>query len=317
MKHLFIINPAAGKCDRTVTLKHQAEAVFGSRGLDYAIQVSKAPGDCTRLARKAAQEGDDLRIYACGGDGTLNEVINGMAGFDNVSVTHCPSGSGNDFVKIFDHPEAFTDLERFLDCQEAHFDLIRCQSGDQVRYAGNVCSMGLDARIGTQIGRYRRLPLVSGKGAYALSTVVNVLEGIRRPYIIEMNDQRISGDQTLVCICNGRWYGGSFNPVPDAEPDDGLLDVLLVKPVNLFQVAAVIGKYQKGQYAQYPQLIRHFRTDKLRIQCTEQSVVNIDGEALDSLDATFTAVPHALRFFYPTGLQYLSKERKAEQIGAF
>ncbi len=310
MKHLFIVNPAAGKCDRSIQFKKLAGEIFGSRGLDYEVQISKGPGDIIRLAREAAETGDALRIYACGGDGTLNEVINGVIGFDHVSVTHVPSGSGNDFVKLFNQPDAFRDLERFMDCEEAVFDLIRCCSDDVVCYAANICSMGLDARIGTEMGRYRRLPLVSGKGAYILSTGVNLLKGIHKPYIIEANGETITGDQTLICICSGRHYGGSFHPVPDALPDDGLLDVLVIKPVNLLQIARIIGKYREGCYAEYPHLIRHFRTKEIHIRCTEASVVNIDGETLGGQNVTFSVVPGGLRFFYPKGLSYEAAEEK-------
>ena len=316
MKHIFIVNPAAGKCDRTVQIKTAAREVLGSRGLVWEVQISKGPGDCRRLAREAAKTGEELRLYACGGDGTLNEVVNGAAGYANVAITHYPTGSGNDFVKLFSHPEAFRELERLLDSQEALLDLVECQSGDQVCYAANVCSMGLDARIGTAIGQYRRLPLVSGKGAYYISTVVNLCKGIHKPYVIRLNGQTIEGNQTLLCVCNGRWYGGSFNPCPEAEPDDGLLEVLLVKPVNLFQVAMVIGEYQKGQYAALPELITHFRTEQVTVTCGEDSVVNLDGEALRSREVTFRVSSHKLRFFYPCGLQYRSKTRKSEEIGA-
>lgn len=314
MKHLFIVNPAAGKCDRSVQLKALVKEVFGSRGLDWDVQVSKGPGDVTRLAREAAETGEALRIYACGGDGTLNEAVNGIAGFDHVSITHYPSGSGNDFVKLFDRPEAFRDLEALLDCEETRLDLIKCQAEDMVCYSANICSMGLDARIASEMGRYRRLPLVSGNGAYYISIVANILGGTHKPYIIETNGETISGDQTLICICNGRHYGGSFHPVPDAVPDDGLLDVLIIKPVNLLQIAKIIGKYQQGLYTQYPDLIRHLRTDKIRIQCTEESIVNIDGESLGGQDVTFSVVPGGLRFFYPKGLSYACKEEKEAEL---
>lgn len=316
MKHIFIVNPAAGKCDRSVQIKNTVEAVLGRQGMEYDILISKGPGDCTRLAQEAAQTGEPLHIYACGGDGTLHEVINGIAGFDHVAVTHYPSGSGNDFVKLFDDPQAFKDLERLLDCQEATFDLIECRSEDQTCYSNNIVSMGLDARIGTEMGLYRRLPLVSGKGAYYLSTVVNLCKGIHTPFEIEINGEYITGNQTMICICNGRWYGGSFNPVPDAEPDDGLLDVLLVKPVNLLQIATIISKYQSGQYARYPDLIRHIRTDRITIHCMENSVVNLDGEALRTQDVTFSVSDHKFRFFYPKGLEYTANARKSEKIGA-
>ena len=309
MKHLFIVNPAAGKCDRSVQLKNAVGEVF--RGLDYAVQVSKGPGDCTRLAREAAEQGEELRIYACGGDGTLNEVVNGVVGFDHVAVTHVPSGSGNDFIKLFSEPDRFRELEQFLNSEETAMDLIQCRSGEHVYYSNNICSMGLDARIAAEMGRFRRMPMVSGNGAYFLSIGVNLLKGIHKPYIIDVNGETISGDQTMICVCSGQYYGGSFHPVPDALPDDGLLDVLIVKPVTLLQVPGVIGKYQSGQYAQLPDLIRHFRTDTIRVQCTEESVVNIDGESLSSMDVTFTVLPGALRFFYPRGLTYPTAKRAA------
>jgi len=316
MKHIFIVNPAAGKCDRSVQVKNIAETVLGGQGLEYDVLISKGPGDCTRLAREAAETGEAMRLYACGGDGTLHEVVNGVIGFDNVAVTHFPSGSGNDFIKLFDDPQAFKDLNRLLDCEEAFFDLIECRTDDHLCYADNIVSMGLDARIGTEMGLYRRLPLVSGKGAYYLSTAVNLCKGIHKPYAVEVNGELIQGDQTMICVCNGRWYGSSFNPVPDAEPDDGLLDVLLVKPVNLLQIAMVIGKYQNGQYARYPNLIRHLRTDRISIHCFEDSVVNLDGECLRTHEITFSVSDHKLRFFYPRGLRYTSKAREAEKIGA-
>lgn len=315
MKHIFIVNPAAGPCDRTVQIKAAVEEVFGSRGLDYELQLSKRPGDCTVLARAAAEKGEPVRLYACGGDGTLNEVINGAVGYDNVSVTHYPAGSGNDFIKIFDAPEQFRDLEKLLDCEETDFDLIRCEDEGKTCYAVNICSVGLDARIGTEIAAYRRLPMVGGKGAYLLSTAVNVIKGIHRPYEIELCGKTIVGNQTLICVCNGRSYGGSFNPVPDAEPDDGLLDVLLVKPVSRLKVAAVVGQYQKGRYADFPELIRHFRTDTVRVR-SEGSVVNVDGEAMDSRDILFAVEPRKLRFFYPAGLQYRSKASKEAEMAA-
>ena len=118
MTHLFIINPAAGSRDRTEKYTKNIQKVCNARGLSYRIEVSAAPGDCCRIARQAAQTGKEYRIYACGGDGTLNEVVAGVAGYDNASVTCYRGGSGNDFVKIFGNADAFLDLERLLDCKE-------------------------------------------------------------------------------------------------------------------------------------------------------------------------------------------------------
>ena len=301
MKHVFIVNPAAGKFDRTEGYRAMIDAAFRPRGLTYELLVSKAPGDCRSLARQAAESGEEVRLYACGGDGTLNEVVNGVVGFDNAAVTHFPGGSGNDAIKVFSNPAAFASIDRLLDAEEARFDLIRCND----TYALNVLSIGFDARVGTDIARFKRLPLVTGKGAYILSILSNMLHGLSAQYTVTLGSgETISGQKTMICICNGRWYGGSFNPMPEAEPDDGILEVLVVDKVNLLQVASVVGQYQKGHYADFPELICHYRCTDLRIECAEPSVVNVDGEAIHTTDAKISLVPHAIRFFYPKGLTY-------------
>ena len=308
MKHIFIVNPAAGKSDRTAEYRKMIDAAFAPRGLRYELLVSGAPGECRALARQAAQSGEEVRLYACGGDGTLNEVVNGAIGYDNAAVTHFPGGSGNDTIKIFDDPAAFTSIERLLDAEEARFDLIRCNDS----YALNVLSIGFDARVGTDIARFKRLPLVSGKGAYILSIFSNMLHGLTAEYTVTLDTGEVlSGQKTMICVCNGRWYGGSFNPIQDSEPDDGILDVLVVEKVNLLQVAAVVGDYQKGRYQDHPDLIRRYPCRSLRIACAKESVVNVDGEAVYTTDASIEVVPQAVRFFYPKGLTYRAKNSQS------
>ena len=304
MTHLFIINPAAGSRDRTESYREKIRAVCESRGLPYRIQISQAPGDCRRLARAAAETGGEYRIYACGGDGTLNEVADGAAGFPNVAVTVFSGGSGNDFLKLFDDPMAFFDLERLVDAEEVTFDMNRCNETKAL----NICSVGLDARIGTDVSRYKRLPLLHGFRAYAASTVVNLCKGISEHYAVEIDGQRIDGEFTFVCACNGRYYGGGFNPVPEAAPTDGLLDVLLVDKVNLLMVPGLIGKYKNGRYQELNHLVRHYKTKELKIFCDKEVPVNVDGEALYAKEVEFAIADEKLRFFYPRGLSFAVKE---------
>ena len=300
MRHLFIINPAAGKYDKTEEYTGVIREICEKRGLEYEVAVSRQAGDCTRLAREAARTGEPIHIYACGGDGTLNEVIAGAAGFDNAAVTNFTGGSGNDFVKIFSDTGAFRDLNRLLDYEETTFDLIDC-NGD---YAVNICSVGLDARIGTDMATYKRLPFLSGSGAYILSTLINTLKGVSEHYVVEVEGRKIDAEQTMICVANGRFYGGGFNPVPDADPADGLLDVLLVKKLNLMQIATVIGKYKKGLYATLPKLVQHLRTDHIRILCDKVTSINLDGELRSARVVDMCVTDKKIRFFYPKGLTW-------------
>ena len=300
MKHLFIINPAAGSKDRTENYRKNILRVCEERGLAYAIHVSAGPGDCFRAAREAAETGEEYRLYACGGDGTLNEVAAAAAGYPNVAVTCYRGGSGNDFVRIFGDSDAFTDLERLLDCRETAFDMIRC-NGD---LSLNICSVGLDARIAADVAGYKRIPLLSGFRAYAVSTIVNLFRGIGQHCTVEINGERIHREFTMICVCNGRYYGGGFNPVPEADPCDGWLDVLLVKKVSLWQVPGLIGIYKNGRYKELPHLVRHLRTREIRILCDRETCVNLDGETRMEKDISMTLAEEKLRFFYPKELSW-------------
>jgi YegS/Rv2252/BmrU family lipid kinase len=298
MKHIFIINPAAGKADKTA--EYTANIEKSCKGLDYEIRVSEYSGDCTRIAREYAKTGEEVRLYACGGDGTLNEVVAGAAGYDNAAVTVYVGGSGNDFVKIFDDRDAFRDLDRLLDAETAEFDLIDCNADPAI----NICCVGLDSRIGAEMARFKRLPGVSGSLAYILSTVVNLFKGISEHYIVDVDGERIDGEMTFICIANARYYGGGFYAVPDADPDDGLLDILLVKKLHLWQIPGALAKYKAGKYKELGHIARHIRTDRITIRCDKDSPVNLDGEIRMARNVQIRISDQKIRFFYPRGLKF-------------
>jgi len=112
----------------------------------------------------------------------------------------------------------------------------------------------------------------------------------------------------MMVTCNGRFYGGGFNPVPEADPTDGLLDILLVKKVSLLQVPAIIGKYKNGQYKELPDIIRHYKTDRVTIRCDKPTPINLDGELRTATVVDIRLAEEKLRFFYPKGLHWQVKE---------
>ena len=203
MKHLFLINPAAGKRGSTDALCRQIRETFAGLGLDYEIFLGAAPGDCERRARAAAESGEPVRLYACGGDGTLNEVVNAAAGFDNAAVTNVPKGTGNDFLKLFGptYRTAFSDLAALASGPQAAFDLMDCNG----RLGIDVCCAGVDARIAADVHKYKALPFLNGMAAYSASLVVNVLfKGLSRPTVIRAGDAVLYGESTIICI-SCRW----------------------------------------------------------------------------------------------------------------
>ena len=297
MRHLFIINPAAGKKESTALLEQKLTALT----FEHEVVYTKGPGDAREIARAAAERGEPIRIYSCGGDGTLNEVVNGAAGYDHVAVTCVPKGTGNDFLKVFgdDYRTLFFDLEALAEGPQTPFDLIDCNG----RLGIDMVCSGIDARIGAGVHKYKKI--ASGIWAYCLSLVENVLlKGLTRPMTVKMEDICWDGETTIICICNGRHYGGGFMPVPDAMPDDGVLDMLLIPKISLFTFATLVGKYAKGMYKNYPDLIwaRHGKGVTFRTEADNVTVV--DGEVVPGREFTVCLSEKKVNFFYPAAASY-------------
>ena len=299
MRHLFIINPAAGRPESTARL----EALLSRLSFPHEVAYTREAGDAQRLAATAARTGGPVRIYACGGDGTLNEVVNGAAGFDNAAITCVPKGTGNDFLKLFgpDYRRLFYDLEALAAGPQTPFDLMDCNG----KLGLDVVCGGVDARIAAGVHRYKDLRFVSGRGAYLLSLAEHVLfRGICRPMEVRMGDVRYAGPTAIVCICNGRHYGGGFMPVADAMPDDGVLDMLLVGNVGLSTFLRLVGKYAKGRYRDYPDLIRDFHGQEITWRSDRELVTVVDGEVLRDTAFTVRLSERKVNFFYPAGESY-------------
>ena len=302
MKHLFIVNPTAGGKDKTEDVRAKVKAAFAGREDRFEIYVTTGPMDATRKIEEAAAKADELRVYACGGDGTFNECVCGAALKTNVAVCPFPTGTGNDFCRMFgEEKELFRDLNALLDGQVHTIDLLECNG----RYSANICSVGVDARIGTDVHKYSHIPLIGGATGYVVSAAVNMFKGIATPMEISCDDYKVSGKHTLVCACNGRFYGGGFNPSLDARPDDGIMDVYIVRKVNLVQFAALIGKYANGHADEMPQFIKHIRSrGEVVIRCEKEDVAQLDGEALRAKVFRFRMIPGGLSLIVPKGMRF-------------
>ena len=298
MKHIFIINPAAGKRDNRQRVYAMAEALEQKHGLDVSCMLTKSHGHATQLTRSIAETGEAVRFYACGGDGTVNEVANGIAGFDNAAMTVIPIGTGNDFLKNFG-PEMlprFMDAENLWNGEVQQLDLIDCNGKACLTIA---CS-GIDARIAESVHDFSSS--ISGKGAYLASVAVNfIARGIGQHWTVTLDDEVIEDDFALVAMCNGRHYGGGFTPMLEARMNDGLLHTILVKKISKLQFAALFGKYGSGRHGEVsPDIIRVSDAKVVRIQGRD-IVTCLDGECSHSNDITLRLSDKKLNFFGPRG----------------
>ena len=299
MKHLFIVNPIAGGRDASEDLRGRVQRAFHHRTDPWELYVTKAPRDATEKIRLEAASGEPIRVYACGGDGTFNECVCGAALLPNVAVCPFPAGTGNDFCRMFGADAAlFRDLDAVLDGDVRKIDLISCNGS----YSANICSVGIDARIGIEVHRYSSLPLIGGAGGYVISAAVNAIKGIATGMHVRCGDYDSHEKYSLICACNGRFYGGGFNPSPTAMLDDGLLDIFIVKKVSLFTFARCVGKYASGHADDFPQFITHLRDTELFIEFDREDVINLDGEGLRAKSVNMKLIPKALKLIVPKGL---------------
>lgn len=300
MKHVFIINPTAGKSDSTRKIYAMAERLRQEHGLDVQCILTKRQGHAVDLARELCKTGEELRFYACGGDGTVNEVANGIVGFDNAAMTVIPVGTGNDFLKNFgDRAAEFTDAENLWDGEVFPLDAIDVNG----RIALTIACSGLDARVAADVHKYSESPLLDGKGSYVYSLMINfVFKPIYNHWTVMVDDQIRESDYALVAVCNGRYYGGGFMPVPEAKMNDGVLDTLVIDRVNHATFAKMVNGYSKGEYRKFSQFIHHYTPSVIRIHSEKNDIVTcLDGECVTSSDVVIKLAEGKVHFFGPKG----------------
>lgn len=300
MKHIFIINPNAGKTDCRQKIYDMADTLRDKYGLDVQCVLTKRQGHAIELCRELCRTGEDFRFYACGGDGTANEVANGIYGFDNAAMTVVPVGTGNDFLKNFgDDLDKFRDAENLWNGPEFPLDAIEVNG----RIALTIACSGLDARVGRDVHKLSESPLLDGKSSYVFSLGVNfLLRDLYTHWTIHIDDLVMEKDVTLIAVCNGRYYGGGFLPVPEARMDDGILNTLVVDKVSRPTFLKFVGRYSKGEYRSAGKIARCYTGKTIRITSEKTDIVtSLDGECVTNKDVTIRLADRKIHFFGPEG----------------
>ena len=300
MRHILIINPAAGRKNCTADLAGEAKTLARRHGIDMTCILTQRSGHAMETCRRLAETGEELRFYACGGDGTVNEVANGVLGFPNAAMTCIPIGTGNDFMKNFGREmlPKFLDLEQLWDGPQFPLDAIDCNG----RVALTIACSGIDAQIADSVHRYGNSPFLRGRGSYLVSVAVNFLfHDIGHRWTVTLDGETVRDNFALVSVCNGRYYGGGSTPVPQARMDDGILETILVRKVGKGTFARLFPAYSAGEYWKFPNVARVVRAREVRIQSETKIVTCLDGESLYSNDVTLRLSEKRVNFFGPRG----------------
>ena len=223
MKHVFIVNPCAGKGKNRGLdyIGPMIESFFANYDEPYEIHVTTAAYEGIDFVKNYPVGNETVRFYACGGDGTLFEVVNGAYGKANTQVAVIPLGSGNDFIRLFGTKEQLIDIEAQVKGTPIQLDVIKCLG----KIAINQCSMGLDAEVCAGQAKFKKIPFMGGEAAYTASLLYSFIGKMKSTFTVQFDDKEPFTAPTLFCYCgNSRWYGGGYMAAPHAMPDDGLLD---------------------------------------------------------------------------------------------
>lgn len=300
MKHIFVVNPAAGKSDSTAEIEGVLKSL--TEQIDYEVYTTTTPCDATAYVRSKCEEyknEEEIRFYACGGDGTLNEVASGVIGSKNASVTVYPCGSGNDYVKYYGSAERFSDISELIKAKSVKVDMMKVND----KYCVNVCNFGFDTMVVKAMEKVKRKPVIGGKHSYTVGVATALCVAMKNKCKVYVNDEKLNDKDILLCtVANGKYVGGSFKCAPRSNNDDGLLDICLVKPISRFTFLALIGLYTEGKHLDAPKfsdVIIYRRAKKVTVDAPDGFCVTVDGELIYSNHFDIEVMPSAISFAVP------------------
>ncbi len=306
MKHVFIVNPAAGKVRPVQEIRSALEALGDS--CEYELYETKAPLDATAYVKNwiAEHPGEEVRFYACGGDGTLSEVANGAACVPHASVTCYPCGSGDDFVKYYGGREVFLDLEKLMNAKDESIDLIDIGG----RYSINVVNFGFDTKVAKTMIKVKRRKILGGKRAYVTGVVNALLTAMKNTCLVKADGEVLNpkGKMLLCTLACGSYVGGSFYCAPNSDNHDGKIDVTLFTPLSRFTFVKLLPVYTKGEHLDTPKFAKYIhyrRAETIEVEAPEGFSISVDGEIVDGTSFTIRVAPGALRFAVPDGAKLI------------
>ncbi|MDB6146683.1 MAG: hypothetical protein JWO45_347 [Spartobacteria bacterium] len=293
MNAFVIVNPISGSVKDLDAVMKQLDRL----GTD-AIHLTRKAGDAQALARKAVRNKYDYLI-AAGGDGTLNEMINGIATHArDMRVGLLPLGTGNDFARSLKLPATIEEnIDVLLAGKTRAIDLVKVRS-DRVRYFVNVSAGGfsglVDEKLTPEIKR------TWGPLAYVRSAAAALPELRAYRTDIELdNDEKLSVDLYNIIVANGIFVAGGLPVAPEADPSDGLLDIIIIPKRSAPEIALLAAQIVLGNHLG-SEAITFRRSSRVSVNSRPGMWFNVDGELVGNEPAVFEIIPRALKFVVGT-----------------
>ena len=284
-KHLIILNPSAGK-GSAFSKKNEIEKLLQDAGVDYTLVVSEKPGDPVTLAKEAGDNGYDV-VVASGGDGTVNEVINGLMAAKKEGrkipiLGTIPAGRGNDFAASMGVPADIAQaVAAIAKGKTKTIDIGQVTGGNypEGKYFGNGIGIGFDTIVGFEAAKLP--PFLSGMPGYLLSAIKTIFLYYKAPRLrLVLDQETIEQSCLIVSVMNGKRMGSSFIMAPDSKPDDGMFSLMIIDQVTRLEMIKLMVKIMKGTQAGHPG-VKMPLTGKLEITALTGSLpVHADGETI-------------------------------------
>lgn len=298
MKYVFIVNPNSGKSELKDDLLKQIKKY--NDNIEYEIYYTKQEKDAVSFVSEYCLKNEnDVVFVACGGDGTLNEVVSGAMGHNNALVTCYPCGSGNDFVKVYGGKEKFLNLDNLINGVETKIDVMKVND----KYAVNVTNFGFDASVCDIANKVRRKKIIGGKRSYTTGIIGAIFTSMKTKCRVEVDGEVLVDKKILLStVANGKYVGGAYLCAPKSDNEDGLLEVSVVKPVSIFKFASLISPYKKGEHLynpRYKNIIKYRRGKKVIIDSNKKFKICLDGEIYRGDHFEIENLKQVLRFIKP------------------
>ena len=297
-KAKFIINPSSGRQNFLKNIEGMIGKLIMDQIVNHVDVFYTEKQDDAKNEDMSMKKGEYDFVVAIGGDGTLNEVVNGVAlGENETPIAVISAGTVNDFANYLSLPQGideFCDLIRDFNIKEV--DLGRIDG----TYFMNVLAGGLLSDVGYKVPK--ELKAIFGKMAYYVECAKDIPKNLFHSIPISVKTEELSEECEclLFIVANSQSVGGFRNAAPLASVSDGLLDVLILKKVEVTQLSNLLLKIVQGDHINHPN-VEYFQTKKIHIDILDDSkvVVDYDGECFGELPVTIEVVPKAVKIIVP------------------